>query len=89
MVDVAVVLVAKNDENVREPSKYPFPATESFAKGEVVPMPTLPPSVASQVSDVEVNRVEEAFVKIEFIAVRLDVYRFVEVALVVVPFVKS
>ncbi|NCN25911.1 hypothetical protein GW935_04685, partial [Candidatus Falkowbacteria bacterium] len=36
------VLVAMIDEAVSVPSKYPFPATESFANGEVVPMPTLP-----------------------------------------------
>ena len=34
--------VAEIEEAVSVPSKYPFPATESFAKGEVVPMPTLP-----------------------------------------------
>jgi len=28
----------------RVPSKYPFPETESFVKGEVVPIPTFPPS---------------------------------------------
>ena len=33
------------------------PATDSFANGDVVPIPTLPPSVASQVSLVTVNLV--------------------------------
>ncbi len=37
-VPVAVMLLA-----VRLPLKNPLPATESVAKGEVVPMPTLPP----------------------------------------------
>ena len=37
-----IEVVAMSDESVTEPSKYASPATESFAKGEVVPMPTFP-----------------------------------------------
>ena len=45
----ATVPVAVRLPEESEPSKYPFPATESFAKGEVVPMPMLPSETAEPV----------------------------------------
>ncbi len=59
-VEVAVEVVALKYEALTKLSKEPMPATESFANGVVVPMPTLPPVVANQVFPLEENKVVEA-----------------------------
>ncbi len=54
-VPVAVIF-----EAVKSSLKNPEPATESLAKGEVVPIPTIPPSVANHAPPFVVREVDEA-----------------------------